>query len=167
MVLTNFNGAGVGFGMPMNFLGLGAGGGCGVGLGLGWGFGTGFGSKYRSSRVVFQGVDFNKKSETKENGVVHLRPTKAGVPPTHRRRISDRPSPYPPLPSRPPPYLQPTVAVPSASAAAPPTRWMTMMLVLWLKHKNGRSEAGLWLPEFESENRKKHTGRCGGRIGAT
>ncbi|KAL8252100.1 hypothetical protein R6Q59_035793 [Mikania micrantha] len=41
------------------------GGGCGVGLGLGWGFGTGFGSKYRSSRVVFQGVDFNKKSETK------------------------------------------------------------------------------------------------------
>lgn len=39
------------------------GGGCGVGLGLGWGFGTGFGSKYRSSRVVFQGVDFNKKSE--------------------------------------------------------------------------------------------------------
>lgn len=40
------------------------GGGCGVGVGLGWGFGTGVGSKYRSSRVVFQGVDFNKKSET-------------------------------------------------------------------------------------------------------
>ncbi|KAM0066592.1 hypothetical protein Hdeb2414_s0002g00050791 [Helianthus debilis subsp. tardiflorus] len=49
--------------MPLNFLGLGAGGGCGVGLGLGWGFGAGFGSKYRSSRVVFQGVEFNKKSE--------------------------------------------------------------------------------------------------------
>ncbi|GJZ51878.1 hypothetical protein Tco_0606393 [Tanacetum coccineum] len=49
--------------MPLNFLGIGAGGGCGVGLGLGWGFGAGFGSKYRSSRVVFQGVEFNKKSE--------------------------------------------------------------------------------------------------------
>ncbi|XP_022159826.1 protein TRIGALACTOSYLDIACYLGLYCEROL 5, chloroplastic-like isoform X1 [Momordica charantia] len=78
MVLTNFNGAGVGFGfgvgcgfgvgwgfggMPLNFLGLGAGGGCGVGLGLGWGFGTAFGSKYRSSRMIFQGIEFDKKDQ--------------------------------------------------------------------------------------------------------
>ncbi|XP_022159834.1 protein TRIGALACTOSYLDIACYLGLYCEROL 5, chloroplastic-like isoform X2 [Momordica charantia] len=76
MVLTNFNGAGVGFGfgvgcgfgvgwgfggMPLNFLGLG--GGCGVGLGLGWGFGTAFGSKYRSSRMIFQGIEFDKKDQ--------------------------------------------------------------------------------------------------------
>ncbi|KAA8537829.1 hypothetical protein F0562_027591 [Nyssa sinensis] len=78
MVLTNFDGAGVGFGfgvgcgfgvgwgfggMPLNFWGLGAGGGCGVGLGFGWGFGTAFGSQYRSSRVTFQGMDFNSKSQ--------------------------------------------------------------------------------------------------------
>lgn len=48
----------------MNHRSLIEGGGCGVGLGLGWGFGAGFGSKYRSSRVVFQGVEFNKKSDT-------------------------------------------------------------------------------------------------------
>ncbi|KAL7245360.1 hypothetical protein ACSBR2_000649 [Camellia fascicularis] len=79
MVLTNFNGTGVGFGfgigcgfgvgwgfggMPLNFLGLGAGGGCGVGLGIGWGFGTAFGSQYRSSRVTFQGIDFNNEGQT-------------------------------------------------------------------------------------------------------
>ncbi|KAG5543540.1 hypothetical protein RHGRI_016317 [Rhododendron griersonianum] len=79
MVLTNFDGTGVGFGfgigcgfgvgwgfggMPLNFLGLGAGGGCGVGLGLGWGFGTAFGSQYRSSRVMFQGVEFTNQSQT-------------------------------------------------------------------------------------------------------
>ncbi|KAK1392369.1 hypothetical protein POM88_011425 [Heracleum sosnowskyi] len=77
MVLTNFQGTGIGFGfgvgcgfgvgwgfggMPMNILGLGAGGGCGVGLGLGWGFGTGFGSQYRSSRLTFQGMEFNRNS---------------------------------------------------------------------------------------------------------
>lgn len=39
------------------------GGGCGVGVGLGWGFGTAFGSKYRSSRVIFQGVDFDSKEK--------------------------------------------------------------------------------------------------------
>ncbi|CAJ1973447.1 unnamed protein product [Sphenostylis stenocarpa] len=61
MVITTFNGAGVGFGMPLNLLGLGAGGGCGVGVGLGWGFGTAFGSKYRSSRITFQGVQFDSK----------------------------------------------------------------------------------------------------------
>ncbi|XP_027904340.1 cytochrome b5 [Vigna unguiculata] len=76
MVITTFNGTGVGFGfgvgcgfgigwgfggMPLNLLGLGAGGGCGVGVGLGWGFGTAFGSKYRSSRVTFQGVEFDSK----------------------------------------------------------------------------------------------------------
>ncbi|XP_061354263.1 cytochrome b5 [Gastrolobium bilobum] len=78
MVITNFNGAGVGFGfgvgcgfgvgwgfggMPLNFLGLGVGGGCGVGVGLGWGFGTAFGSKYRSSRITFQGVEFDNKEK--------------------------------------------------------------------------------------------------------
>ncbi|KAG5044977.1 hypothetical protein JHK82_014356 [Glycine max] len=57
-------GIGWGFGgMPLNLLGLGAGGGCGVGVGLGWGFGTAFGSKYRSSRVTFQGVDFDSKEK--------------------------------------------------------------------------------------------------------
>ncbi|XP_018833903.1 cytochrome b5 [Juglans regia] len=79
MVLTDFNGAGVGIGfgigcgfgvgwgfggMPLNILGLGAGGGCGIGLGLGWGFGTAFGSQYRSSRVMFQGMEFNKKDQS-------------------------------------------------------------------------------------------------------
>ncbi|XP_057729037.1 cytochrome b5-like [Arachis stenosperma] len=78
MVITNFNGVGVGFGfgvgcgfgvgwgfggMPLNFLGLGAGGGCGVGVGLGWGFGTAYGSKYRSSRITFQGMEFDNKVE--------------------------------------------------------------------------------------------------------
>nr|GMC50495.1 protein TRIGALACTOSYLDIACYLGLYCEROL 5, chloroplastic isoform X1 [Ipomoea batatas] len=80
MVLTNFNGTGIGFGfgigcgfgvgwgfggMPLNFLGLGAGGGCGVGVGLGWGFGTAFGSKYRNSRVTFEGGDFHSKDGSK------------------------------------------------------------------------------------------------------
>ncbi|KAL5074689.1 hypothetical protein RYX36_013673 [Vicia faba] len=79
MVITNFNGAGVGFGfgvgcgfgvgwgfggMPLNFLGLGAGGGCGVGVGLGWGFGTAFGSRYRLSRVTFQGMEFDRKEKS-------------------------------------------------------------------------------------------------------
>ncbi|KAK7351601.1 hypothetical protein VNO77_11171 [Canavalia gladiata] len=78
MVITNFNGTGVGFGfgvgcgfgvgwgfggMPLNLLGLGAGGGCGVGVGLGWGFGTAYGSKYRSSRITFQGVEFDSKEK--------------------------------------------------------------------------------------------------------
>ncbi|GFY95978.1 ARM-repeat/Tetratricopeptide repeat (TPR)-like protein [Actinidia rufa] len=54
----------VSLGMPLNFLGLGAGGGCGVGLGLGWGFGTAFGSQYRNSRVIFQGIDFKGKDQT-------------------------------------------------------------------------------------------------------
>ncbi|OIV96370.1 hypothetical protein TanjilG_09797 [Lupinus angustifolius] len=49
--------------MPLNFLGLGAGGGCGVGVGLGWGFGTAYGSKYRSSRITFQGVEFDNKEK--------------------------------------------------------------------------------------------------------
>lgn len=51
-------------GMPVNILGLGVGGGCGVGLGLGWGFGTAFGSKYRTSRVTFQGMEFDKKDHS-------------------------------------------------------------------------------------------------------
>ncbi|KAF7141817.1 hypothetical protein RHSIM_Rhsim06G0059800 [Rhododendron simsii] len=54
----------IALGMPLNFLGLGAGGGCGVGLGLGWGFGTAFGSQYRSSRVMFQGIEFTNQSQT-------------------------------------------------------------------------------------------------------
>lgn len=37
------------------------GGGCGVGLGLGWGFGSAFGCKYRSSKVTFQGIEFDNK----------------------------------------------------------------------------------------------------------
>ena len=37
------------------------GGGCGVGLGLGWCFGSAFGSKYRSSRVTFHGIEFDNK----------------------------------------------------------------------------------------------------------
>ncbi|ONK76263.1 uncharacterized protein A4U43_C03F25790, partial [Asparagus officinalis] len=37
-------------------------GGCGVGLGLGWGFGSAFGSQYRSSRVIFHGIEFDNKS---------------------------------------------------------------------------------------------------------
>ncbi|RYR47160.1 hypothetical protein Ahy_A07g033105 isoform C [Arachis hypogaea] len=39
------------------------GGGCGVGVGLGWGFGTAYGSKYRSSRITFQGMEFDNKVE--------------------------------------------------------------------------------------------------------
>ncbi|XP_077214935.1 glycine-rich protein [Tasmannia lanceolata] len=79
MVLTNFNGTGVGFGfgigcgfgigwgfggMPLQTLGLGIGGGCGVGFGLGWGFGSAFGSQYRTTRVKFQGIDFDKGQTT-------------------------------------------------------------------------------------------------------
>lgn len=41
------------------------GGGCGVGLGLGWGFGTAFGSKYRSSRMIFQGMEFDSKDQNR------------------------------------------------------------------------------------------------------
>ncbi|CAN0873209.1 hypothetical protein LINGRAHAP2_LOCUS10317 [Linum grandiflorum] len=78
MVLSNFNGVGVGFGfgvgcgfgvgwgfggIPLSILGLGAGGGCGVGVGLGWGFGSAFGSHYRSSRLTFNGVEFDKKGK--------------------------------------------------------------------------------------------------------
>ncbi|KAL5660160.1 hypothetical protein ACJX0J_027285, partial [Zea mays] len=56
-------GVGWGFGgMPLNTFGLGIGGGCGVGLGLGWGFGNAFGCQYRSSRVQFQGIEFQKKA---------------------------------------------------------------------------------------------------------
>ncbi|PNY08556.1 cytochrome b5 [Trifolium pratense] len=43
-------------------------GGCGVGVGLGWGFGTAYGSRYRLSRISFQGVEFDnkEKSDNKE-----------------------------------------------------------------------------------------------------
>lgn len=41
------------------------GGGCGIGVGLGWGFGTAFGSKYRNSRVTFEGSDFHSKDGSK------------------------------------------------------------------------------------------------------
>ncbi|XP_068481781.1 protein TRIGALACTOSYLDIACYLGLYCEROL 5, chloroplastic isoform X2 [Phaseolus vulgaris] len=65
MVITTFNGTGVGFGFGVGCgFGIGwgfGGGGCGVGVGLGWGFGTAFGSKYRSSRITFQGVEFDSK----------------------------------------------------------------------------------------------------------
>ncbi|MCH89706.1 cytochrome B5, partial [Trifolium medium] len=48
--------------------GDGNGGGCGVGVGLGWGFGTAYGSRYRLSRISFQGVEFDnkEKSDNKE-----------------------------------------------------------------------------------------------------
>uniref|UniRef100_J3NDN6 Protein TRIGALACTOSYLDIACYLGLYCEROL 5, chloroplastic n=1 Tax=Oryza brachyantha TaxID=4533 RepID=J3NDN6_ORYBR len=60
-------GVGWGFGgMPLNMFGLGIGGGCGVGLGLGWGFGKAYGCQYRSSRVQFQGIEFQKKTEGDE-----------------------------------------------------------------------------------------------------
>ncbi|KAJ4962211.1 hypothetical protein NE237_022150 [Protea cynaroides] len=79
MVLTNFTGTGVGFGfgigcgfgvgwgfggLPLNILGLGVGGGCGVGLGLGWGFGTAFGGQYRTSKITFQGTNFNDEGRS-------------------------------------------------------------------------------------------------------
>jgi len=59
---------------PLNFLVSGLlkfillkiGGGCGVGLGLGWGFGNAFGCQYRSSRVQFQGIEFQKKAKGDE-----------------------------------------------------------------------------------------------------
>ncbi|PWZ18302.1 hypothetical protein Zm00014a_044183 [Zea mays] len=75
MVVSTFTGPGIGIGfgvgcgfgvgwgfggMPLNTFGLG--GGCGVGLGLGWGFGNAFGCQYRSSRVQFQGIEFQKKA---------------------------------------------------------------------------------------------------------
>lgn len=44
------------------YIGTHEGGGCGVGLGLGWGFGSGYGSQYRSSRLTFQGMEFNRNS---------------------------------------------------------------------------------------------------------
>ncbi|KAL3514396.1 hypothetical protein ACH5RR_027113 [Cinchona calisaya] len=55
--------------MPLNFLGLGVGG-CGVGVSLGWGFGAAFGSQYRNSRVIFQGIDLdtNDSSNAKHPG---------------------------------------------------------------------------------------------------
>lgn len=40
------------------------GGGCGVGVGLGWGFGTAFGSRYRLSRITFQGMEFDSKEKS-------------------------------------------------------------------------------------------------------
>jgi hypothetical protein len=40
------------------------GGGCGVGVGLGWGFGTAYGSRYRLSRISFQGVEFDNKEKS-------------------------------------------------------------------------------------------------------
>uniref|UniRef100_A0A0E0FCE7 Protein TRIGALACTOSYLDIACYLGLYCEROL 5, chloroplastic n=1 Tax=Oryza meridionalis TaxID=40149 RepID=A0A0E0FCE7_9ORYZ len=81
MVVNNFTGPGIGLGfgigcgfgvgwgfggMPLNMFGLGIGGGCGVGLGLGWGFGKAYGCQYRSSRVQFQGIEFQKKTEGDE-----------------------------------------------------------------------------------------------------
>ncbi|XP_044395804.1 protein TRIGALACTOSYLDIACYLGLYCEROL 5, chloroplastic isoform X2 [Triticum aestivum] len=66
MVVSTFSGPGIGLGMPLNVFGLGIGGGCGVGLGLGWGFGNAYGCQYRSSRVQFQGIEFQKKSEGDE-----------------------------------------------------------------------------------------------------
>lgn len=45
------------------------GGGCGVGVGIGWGFGTAFGSQYRSSRITFQGVEFDSKEKGISNDV--------------------------------------------------------------------------------------------------
>lgn len=48
------------------------GGGCGVGLGLGWGFGTAFGSQYRTSRVQFQGVEFDRKEQSSGREVKDL-----------------------------------------------------------------------------------------------
>jgi hypothetical protein len=50
----------------LKFILLKIGGGCGVGLGLGWGFGNAFGCQYRSSRVQFQGIEFQKKVEGDE-----------------------------------------------------------------------------------------------------
>ncbi|CAD6270027.1 unnamed protein product [Miscanthus lutarioriparius] len=81
MVVSTFTGPGIGIGfgvgcgfgvgwgfggMPLNMFGLGIGGGCGVGLGLGWGFGNAFGCQYRSSRVQFQGIEFQKKAKGDE-----------------------------------------------------------------------------------------------------
>ncbi|CAM0949791.1 unnamed protein product [Alopecurus aequalis] len=81
MVVTTFSGPGIGLGfgvgcgfgvgwgfggMPLNVFGLGFGGGCGVGLGLGWGFGNAYGCQYRSSRVQFQGIEFQKNSKGDE-----------------------------------------------------------------------------------------------------
>ncbi|KAG2621047.1 protein TRIGALACTOSYLDIACYLGLYCEROL 5, chloroplastic-like [Panicum virgatum] len=78
MVVSTFTGPGIGIGfgvgcgfgvgwgfggMPLNMFGLGIGGGCGVGLGLGWGFGNAYGCQYRSSRVQFQGIEFQKKAD--------------------------------------------------------------------------------------------------------
>ncbi|KAL0907138.1 hypothetical protein M5K25_025682 [Dendrobium thyrsiflorum] len=84
MVLTNFTGPGIGLGfgigcgfgvgwgfggMPLSMLGLGIGGGCGVGFGLGWGFGSGFGSQYRSSKVIFDGIQFDAKGQSDKSTV--------------------------------------------------------------------------------------------------
>ncbi|PKU66420.1 hypothetical protein MA16_Dca009663 [Dendrobium catenatum] len=56
-------------GMPLPMLGLGIGGGCGVGFGLGWGFGSGFGSQYRSSKVIFDGIQFDAKGQSDKSTV--------------------------------------------------------------------------------------------------
>ncbi|OAY64123.1 protein TRIGALACTOSYLDIACYLGLYCEROL 5, chloroplastic-like [Ananas comosus] len=94
MVLTSFNGVGVGFGfgigcgfgvgwgfggMPLQTFGLGIGGGCGVGLGLGWGFGSAYGCQYRSSKVRFQGMEFNKKA-VEDNKMLPVSEKLAGEP---------------------------------------------------------------------------------------
>ncbi|MQL94651.1 hypothetical protein Taro_027307 [Colocasia esculenta] len=49
------------FGTPLHTFGLGIGGGCGVGFGLGWGFGNAFGTQYQTSKITFQGIEFDKK----------------------------------------------------------------------------------------------------------
>uniref|UniRef100_A0A0E0MMT5 Uncharacterized protein n=1 Tax=Oryza punctata TaxID=4537 RepID=A0A0E0MMT5_ORYPU len=74
MVVNNFTGPGIGlgFGIGCGFgVGWGfGGGGCGVGLGLGWGFGKAYGCQYRSSRVQFQGIEFQKKTEGDEASTI-------------------------------------------------------------------------------------------------
>ncbi|KAL0907148.1 hypothetical protein M5K25_025694 [Dendrobium thyrsiflorum] len=55
--------------MPLPMLGLGIGGGCGVGFGLGWGFGSGFGSQYRSSKVIFDGIQLDAKGQSDKSTV--------------------------------------------------------------------------------------------------
>ncbi|GAB4852297.1 hypothetical protein Ancab_016489 [Ancistrocladus abbreviatus] len=74
--------------MPLNLLGLGAGGGCGIGLGLGWGFGAAFGSKYRSSKVTFEGIDFDsrKHADVKESAESR-HPREDGFDPENSRSL--------------------------------------------------------------------------------
>ncbi|XP_052189145.1 protein TRIGALACTOSYLDIACYLGLYCEROL 5, chloroplastic isoform X8 [Diospyros lotus] len=92
-------------GMPLSFLGVGAGtqqlirililegGGCGVGLGLGWGFGTAFGSQYRSSRVVFQGIDVDRRQETDVNESTNTSSSSRKVKSTNTSNSSGKVSP--------------------------------------------------------------------------